>query len=325
MGEDTGSPRDPQGAAQVTTPAAPVSFGAMFRRERPPEDLVGFARFVESAGFDELWIVEDCFWAGGLTAVVAALASTETITVGMGIVAAVARNAAITAMEFAGVERLFPGRFVAGIGHGVAPWMRQIGALPPSQLAALEETVDAVRRLLEGERVTTAGRYVELDDVALVFPPVVRPPIMVGVTGPGGIDVTARVADGLLLPEGSSAAYVRAALDRLGRGARCSVYVLFSVDDDGDVARRAVHASVEEFAPGPIDGRLAKLGVEERVDGPDRVQRFAVAGTPAECASSIDRLVDAGATSVVFVPAGAHHEPQLMRAMADVVPLVGRF
>ena len=57
----------------------------------------------------------------------------------MGIVPAVARNAAITAMEMAGLGRLFPGRFVAGFGHGLASWMQQIGALPPSQLAALEE------------------------------------------------------------------------------------------------------------------------------------------------------------------------------------------
>ena len=62
----------------------------------------------------------------------------------------VVRNAAVAAMEMSGVARLFPGRFIAGFGHGVADWMRQIGALPPSQLAAFDETVDAIR--------TTDGR-----------------------------------------------------------------------------------------------------------------------------------------------------------------------
>ena len=296
----------------------------MFRRERPPEDLIGFVRTTEALGFDEVWIVEDCFWAGGLTAVSAALASTERISVGMGIVPAVARNAAVTAMELAGIARLFPDRFTAGFGHGLASWMRQIGAFPASQLVALEETVDAVRRMLDGELVNVDGLHVHLHDVRLVFPPMKRPPIVVGVTGPKGIDVTARVADGLLLPEGSSPAYVRAAVQRLGRPACCVVYVLFSVDDDSGVARAKVARAVDEFAPGEVDDRLAKLGVIESVAAADRIDRYAVAGTPFECARAIDALVAAGATSVVVVPQPLDHEAQLQRFTADVLPLVGR-
>ena len=37
------------------------------------------------------------------------------------------RNVALTAMELATVERMFPGRFVPGIGHGVLDWMGQVG------------------------------------------------------------------------------------------------------------------------------------------------------------------------------------------------------
>lgn len=304
-----------------------VTFGAMFRRERPPEQLVGFARAVEATGLDEVWIVEDCFWAGGLTAVSAALATTERVRVGMGIVPSVARNAAITAMEMAGVARLFPDRFVAGVGHGVTSWMRQIGAMPPSQLAALEETIDTIRRLLDGERLTVHGRHVHLDDVELVFPPSPRPPIVVGVTGPKGIDVTARVADGLLLPEGSSPAYVRAANERLGRSAHCVVYVLFAVDDDPAVAHELVRASVDEFAPGTVDERLAKLGTEVLVPVDERIDRYAVAGTPADAARAVERLVEAGATSIVIVPRADDpdaQDDQIRRFATEVVPLVGR-
>jgi alkanesulfonate monooxygenase SsuD/methylene tetrahydromethanopterin reductase-like flavin-dependent oxidoreductase (luciferase family) len=303
-----------------------VRFGAMFRRERPPEQLVGFARDAQVLGLDEIWIVEDCFWAGGLTAVSAALAVTERLSVGMGIVPGVARNAAITAMELAGVARMFPDRFVAGVGHGLASWMRQIGALPPSQLAALEETIDAIRRLLDGERLTTSGRHVTLDDVELVFPPTTRPPIVVGVTGPKGIDLTARVADGLLLPEGSSPDYVRAANARLGRPAPCVVYVLFALDDDRTVARDLVETSVDEFAPGEVDDRLAKLGIEVRVPPHERIDRYAVAGTPTDCARAIDALVAAGATSLVVVPRvddPTAQDEQIRRFVREVVPLVG--
>jgi 5,10-methylenetetrahydromethanopterin reductase len=296
-------------------------FGVMFVRERPASELVPFARFVESLALDELWIVEDCFWAAGPTAVTAALASTERLTVGLGIAPAVVRNAAVSAMEMSGIAGLFPGRFIAGLGHGVADWMRQIGALPASQLAAFDETVDAIRRLMDGQRVTVHGRHVHLDDVQLVFPPSPRPPIVAGVTGPKSIDIATRVADGLLLPEGSSAEYVAAANRRQGGGRECVVYVLFAVDDDRDAARTAVQASVDRFAAMGDDSRLALLG-EEVGDVGDRIERFAVAGTPADCAVSIDRLVAAGATSIVVVTNSPEPEAQVQRLVRDVLPLL---
>ena len=58
------------------------SLGVMFRREHAPEYLPGFARRAEEVGFDELWVVEDCFYASGIASAGAALACTESITVG---------------------------------------------------------------------------------------------------------------------------------------------------------------------------------------------------------------------------------------------------
>ena len=80
-----------------------------------------------------------------------ALAATREVTVGIGLLPAAMRNPALAAMEIAGLARLHPGRFAAAFGHGVEPWMRQIDARPANRLAALEETVAAVRALLAGE------------------------------------------------------------------------------------------------------------------------------------------------------------------------------
>lgn len=302
--------------------------GVMYRRHRPPEALAEYARLVEVEGFDELWVVEDCFWAGGMTAASVALAVTGRLRVGFGIAPAVARNVAVTAMDTAGLARMFPGRFTLGIGHGVADWMHQIGAFPGSQLAALEETIDVLRRLFAGERVSLDGRHVHLDDVQLVFPPDPAPPVLLGATGPKSLDVAARVADGLMLPEGSSPAYVRAAVERARREGvtpACPVYVLFAVDDDAAVARAAVADELDRFAPGPGDQRLALLGIDPGdVPAPGtigRAERFAAAGTPADCAAALRRLADAGATSVVLVPHGDEDE-QVRRAAREVLPLL---
>lgn len=96
----------------------------------PPRLPPAYARPAESVGLDELWLAEDCFFADQIAAASAALSSTHRLVVGLAITPAVARNAAFTAMEIAAVAELYPARLTIGLGHGMAGWMRQIGAYP---------------------------------------------------------------------------------------------------------------------------------------------------------------------------------------------------
>ena len=100
-------------------------------------DLVAHGRELDALGFDELWLVEDCFEYGGVSGAASILASTERIGVGVGLFPVAVRNPAILAMELATIAELYPGRMTAGIGHGVEAWMRQIDARPADRLVAL--------------------------------------------------------------------------------------------------------------------------------------------------------------------------------------------
>ena len=146
-------------------------------------------------------MVESCFAAGGLTSATVALASTEKLVVGIGLLPAVVRNPAIAAMEIATVARIFPGRFMPAFGHGVDSWMRQIDARSQRRLALLEQTVTAVRKLVNGGQLDDEGEFVHFDRVELEHPPAVPPPILVGTTGPRGIAIAGRAADGIVIPE----------------------------------------------------------------------------------------------------------------------------
>jgi alkanesulfonate monooxygenase SsuD/methylene tetrahydromethanopterin reductase-like flavin-dependent oxidoreductase (luciferase family) len=115
----------------VTDSGDRVRIGVMFRCATPVEELPDFARRAEAAGFDEIWVVEDCFYSGGVAAAATALAATARVRVGVGILPAPVRNAAFTAMEFATLARVHPGRFIGGLGHGMPSWMAQVGATTP--------------------------------------------------------------------------------------------------------------------------------------------------------------------------------------------------
>ena len=287
-----------------------MDLGIVIRPEPAPETLPDQARAAEAAGFAELWLWEDCFLAGGIAAAATALAVTERIVVGLGIMPAPVRNAAFAAMEAAALARLHPGRFHAGLGHGAAEWMHQIGAKPASQLALLEEMTAAVRALLAGETVTVEGRYVRLRGVALDHPPATVPPVSLGVRGPKSLELAGRVADGTVLDWLSSPAYVRWARERIdaGRAAagrtdphRLTVYACCATDAAGEALigrtrdeRRAQPGGQTAFLDAPL-AELALLGDGEAW----RRSLAALAAAGADCVVLVspdpDVPLDAGA------------------------------
>jgi len=289
--------------------------GAIFAATRPIGELPGVAREVEALGFHELWLAEDCFLHSGPSAAATALAVTERITVGIGLLPVSVRNPAIVARELATLANLHPHRFQVAFGHGVEAWMRQIGARPANRIAAMNEVVDSTRALLHGEEVTRHDRFVDLDAVRLDAPPRPPPPLLIGTTGERGMATARAVADGLVLPEGSGEAAVRWAAEQMDEGATLVVYAWMRIEDDGPGARAALAPAVQAWRDGGMYPNLVeRAGVEAPGEIDDEaVGRVAVAGTGEECADAVRRLGDAGADSVVVVPAGDDPSAQLKR------------
>lgn len=109
------------------------------------------------------------------------------------------RNVALTAMELATIARMFPGRLLPGIGHGVLDWMGQAGVRAASPLTLLREQATALRALLAGEEVTVSGRYVTLEKVQLRWPAEPAPPLLIGGEGPKTLALAGELGDGVIL------------------------------------------------------------------------------------------------------------------------------
>lgn len=303
----------------------------------PPADIPAYARRAESVGFDELWLAEDCFFAGGIAAVSAALASTRRLTVGLGIMPAVARNAAFTAMEIAAVAELYPARLTIGLGHGMAGWMRQIGAYPRSPLTALAEHIQAIRALLAGESVSMAGDYVRLDGVRLDHPPANAPAVLAGVRGPRSLDLSGRMADGTILAWPLTGPYIAQAREAIEQGrltaGRTDRHQLaggtpISVDPDPRRARDAMRMAVAAELAGPTGSiHIEPLGIADEVkqvlaasasverfaaDLPDRwIDQLVIAGDLTHCVDRIAALADQGVDHVIVgFPAGITPDQQ---------------
>jgi alkanesulfonate monooxygenase SsuD/methylene tetrahydromethanopterin reductase-like flavin-dependent oxidoreductase (luciferase family) len=269
-----------------------TTLGAIFVPQNPPESLRGIAEAADEAGLEELWLWEDCFLNGGISAAAAALAWTTNLRIGVGITPVPFRNVALAAMEIATLRRMFGERAIVGVGHGVQEWMAQVGARVASPLTLLREYATALRALLNGETVTTHGRYVNLDAVKLDWAPQPPPELIIGATGPKTLQLSGQVADGTILVASTTLDSLRAARGHISAdGHRVIVFL--------------------EAATGP--------GAEGRV-----AEQSALTGDAEAIAEGVRRWADAGADAVILQP--TVDEPDLanfLRFVAqEVRPLV---
>ena len=254
----------------------PVTLACTATPELPPSRFLEVAHAAEAAGLEEMWLWEDVYRQSAIAQAGALLGATDRLRIGLGVLPVPLRNVVLTAMDVATLVETFPGRVVPGIGHGVQTWMEEIGARAASPLTQLREHATTLRSLLHGEAVTSAGRYVTLDDARLVWPPTTPPPLYVAGHGPRTLHLVGEVADGVILELGVLPDDVRSKLR--------------TVDDARAAAGRR----------GPF-GACAYVGLDAALRS---------AG-PRATAAHLRRWVDAGVTTIAVVPVTPDGSPDM--------------
>lgn len=286
--------------------------GAIFSPyQHPPEDLRSAVEAAENAGIPELWIWEDCFRQSAYAVASAALAWTKHLRIGIGISPLPLRNVAVTAMEIATIERMFPGRLLPGVGHGVQAWMGQVGARRASPLTLMKEQVPALRSLLAGDTVTVAGRYVKLDEVRLDWPPEAAPAVYAAAEGPKTLRLSGEVADGTVLDSRHTPAELAASVEAVRAGR-------------ADAGRAGTHDIVAYVVTAFGEGALARATAElGDAGGTDDASRRVLAGSVSEVARGAEAFFAAGVDDLVLLPTPDAHLPEFFGAVGELSRLVG--
>lgn len=282
-----------------------IRWGVCFTPTMAPSSLPELAKLAEEMGLDELWVWEDCFAHSGIASAAIALASTERLRVGIGLLPAPLRPISLTAMEVATLAGVYPDRLLVGLGHGVQEWMGQAGVRVASPMTLLREQTQALRSLLAGEEVTVDGRYVKLDRVQLQWPPTPATPLMIGGTGDKTLALSGELSDGLLLSGFQTPTEVRRSVD-VARANNPSLDVV----------------ATQLVLTGPhADARRRQEVAKWRTDGVD--DGVGSAGGAEAVAASLKEVVAAGATHLVIHPAMDEDDVAgLLRFVADEVRLL---
>jgi 5,10-methylenetetrahydromethanopterin reductase len=302
------------------------------------------ARAAERAGLGSVWIIEDYFQPGAYTLAGAAAAVTERVVIGLGVVNPYTRHPALIAMETAALAALAPERVVLGLGSSNRRWIDEQMAIPfKTPLRGLRESVDIVRRLLGGERVTYAGEVFAVNDVALETPPPAPVPILLGVKGPRALALAAEVGDGVHCSVLASPAHIRRVRATTASRARTEfvviTYVPMALSDDRAEARAWVKPLIAHYL-GILHGQkiLEDAGMDAARTQPfrdaltagrnaaelvadDLIDTFAIAGTPSDCHAALARWKEAGLDcAVAVVPTRADLTRQLERIGRELAP-----
>jgi coenzyme F420-dependent glucose-6-phosphate dehydrogenase len=296
----------------------------------PPSELVDQAIEAERAGFDAV-NVSDHFqpwWEPGhsgqaWTLLGAICQATERVGVGTGVTAPVYRyNPAVVAQFAATVEELSPGRGFLGIGSGEALNEVPCGMEWPDtgeQVRRMEEALEIIGRLLDGQRVDHQGEFFRTSGAYLHTRGEGRPPVYVSAFGPDAAGVAARHGDGLwTLADPESApelidAY-RSACDDVGKEpGEIILQTGFSWAEDDDAALEGARVwkatqPQEYFTDDWHDPSAMFEKADREVSDEDFAQSYIISADPEHHVERIRAIEQLGAT-VVCLQNGSGVEP----------------
>lgn len=306
-----------------------LTFGVGLFPTEPVPAIVRLARLAEDLGFGHVWVGDShLIWREAYVTLAAAALGTTRVVLGTGVTNVVTRDPAVVASAFATLHEACPGRLILGLGLGDSA-VETMGR-KPARLAAFELAVRRMRDLLAGRDVP-----IETGTIRLKHAVGDGLPIYVAASGPRMLELTGRIADGVIVLVGVEPARVERALAAIRDGARAAgrdperldvvLWVPCAVAEDGARAREAVKAHVARVVAHPLP---FALGEDERrvVDEIRRqydyyahmdrrasqarvvpdwlVDRFAIAGTPADCRAAVERLRGGGVRQLAIIPYG---------------------
>jgi 5,10-methylenetetrahydromethanopterin reductase len=316
----------------MNIPVSSMEFGVGLFPTEPLQKMIQLAKLSEELGFSHVWIGDShLIWREAYVNMAAAALSTSKIKLGTGVTNPLTRHPSVVASAYATLEELAPGRFIVGIGLGDSS-VETMG-MKPAKLGYFEQTIQEIRDLLAGKEVA-----LETGKIHLKYPTKNKIPIFIAASGPKMLELSGRIADGIIVLVGVADEYLRQAKEKIAAGAKAAgrkvsdIYLVLWVPcavSDKAPAKDAVKAHVARVVAHPqpyvLEEKEQKVLAEIRktydyyhhMDQeanhaeviPDwLVDKFAIAGTVAECRAQVERIKKSGIQQIAIIPYSAPGE-----------------
>ena len=170
-----------------------MDFGFTLKPDHTIERTINLTRQAEDGGFSHGWLFDShVLWQDPYPILTIMALNTQRMRLGTCVTNPATRDPSVTASALATLNEISGGRMDLGIGRGDSA-RRRMGK-PPTTLARLEEAAVLIRDLVEGRTVDQEGT-----DLELTWTRRDRLPVWLAGYGPKALEVTARIADGVIL------------------------------------------------------------------------------------------------------------------------------
>jgi len=311
--------------------------------EWQPEVLVAHARVAEDAGFDMVVVsehfhpwVDDSSAAGFAFSTIGAMAAaTQHIEFATGVTTPLFRyHPGVVAQAAATLDRLSQGRFTLGVGTGENINEGPLGYEFPDYAernARMTESLEIMRRLLDGEKLTFDGEYYRTDRAKLYSPPMGPVPILMAAGGPKSAALAGQRAQGVITSVKDPAetiekvvAPAQTAASAAGRPAPIVLATRWSIFAQNDEeAWHALFSWRGLRAPGRLEA-VDPADLREMADAMPREEilgRYTTVSTPEEIFAAYRPLVEDLEADIVTFQMASLDQPDLIRMLgSDVLP-----
>ena len=305
-------------------------------------DGLDIARYAEEKGFDGVWQAESRLVRDAIVPMAAYAAVTERIKIGSAVINNWTRNIGLLASTFLTLDDLAPNRIICGIGAWWDPLAKNVGIDRSKPLKAMEETITVLRRLLNMERVSFEGEFVQVQEIELDVVHGRREPrnvpIYIGATGGKMIEMTGRIADGIVMNYCVPVEYNDEAIEQLEKGLKQSgrkledfdrpQLIVCSVDEDHDVAIDSTRELLTQYLaqqPHIAKASGVSMDIVEKIQSilgwpatheqiqaakhlvpEDLIHRITASGTPAEAKAKVQEYINHGCTTPILYGVGGN-------------------
>ena len=161
--------------------------------------LAELVRTAERCGYTDAWSYES-YGADAFNPIAAASMVSTKLRFGSAIVPVFSRPAPLIAMSAVTTNQLSGGRFILGLGISTPNIMQGWMGVPfRKPVTMMKETVQALRAIFRGEKVTLNGQMVHINGFKIDIPFDKAPPIYIGAQGSLMLRLAGEIGDGLIV------------------------------------------------------------------------------------------------------------------------------
>jgi len=287
------------------------------------ETIAARARAAEGYGFDSFWVMDHLFqipsvgkmeepMLEGWTVVSSLIGVTNKIRLGTLVTGNIYRNPALLAKMGATVDVLSGGRLFMGVGAGWFEKEAEAYGIPhfdiPGRLRRLGEALQIIRGMWSSDGFTFEGRYYQVNNAMCVPKPVQKPhpPILIG---GGGERVTLK-----LVAKYGDACNLFGSVETVTKklGVLRDHCKAVGRDFDDILKTKLGHLVIAR------DDQQAHAMAEGEGIPPDRLEGYAICGSPESVRKKIGEFADAG-IEYLMLNVSAGREEEMLKLFADEV------